>query len=264
MATCYRHPSRETRVSCSRCGNPICPECMTPSPVGMRCPECAGDTVKVRTVRSPSTDLPRVTVGLIALNVLIYLAEGNLAGSSANGSLAIDFGLFGPAVAAGDYYRLITCGFLHASLLHVGFNMLLLWLLGRELEQALGSAKFAALYVTSLLAGSFGALLLTPNALTVGASGAVFGLMGATAAILYARGINPFQTGIGALIIFNLLFSLAGSNISLGGHLGGLIGGGLAGLAFAWAERRGKPDALGWAACAAISAVSVAASLAVV
>lgn len=264
MATCYRHPSRETRVSCSRCGKPICPDCMTPSPVGMRCPDCAGDRVKVRTVHSASSDVPRVTAVLIAINLLVYLAEGNVGGSAASGSLTIDYGLFGPAVADGDYYRMITSGFLHANLIHVGFNMLLLWLLGRELEGELGPWKFLALYFTSLLAGSFGALLLSPNSLTVGASGAVFGLMGATAAILYARGINPFQTSIGGLIIINLLFSLAGSNISLGGHLGGLIGGGLCGLAFAWAERHGRPDALGWAACAVVSVASVAASLAVI
>ncbi len=264
MATCYRHHSRETRVSCSRCGKPICPDCMTPSPVGMRCPDCAGDRVKVRGVRSTSSDLPRVTAALIAINVVIYLAQGNLAGTGARGTLAGDYGLFGPAVANGDYYRLITAGFLHAGLIHVGFNMLLLWLIGRELEVELGSVKFTALYVTSLLAGSFGALLLSPNALTVGASGAVFGLMGATAAILYSRGINPFQTSIGSLIIFNLLFSVIGSNISIGGHLGGLIGGGLAGLAFAWAGRHGRPDAVGWAACLAIAALSVVGSRAVV
>ena len=260
MATCYRHPSRETRVSCSRCGKPICPECMTPSPVGMRCPDCAGDRVKVRTVRDTSQSVPPVTAALIALNVLAYLVA-----SGANTvRFRIDYGLFGPSVADGEYYRLITSGFLHDGLIHIGFNMLLLWLIGRELEVDLGRWKFLALYFTSLLAGSFGALLLSPNALTIGASGAVFGLMGATAAILYSRGINPLRTNIGMLIMFNLLFSIGGSNISLGGHLGGLIGGGLAGLAFAWAERHSRPDALGWAVCAVIAALAVLGSLAVV
>lgn len=260
MATCYRHPSRETRVSCSRCGKPICPECMTPSPVGMRCPDCAGDRVKVRTVRDTSQGVPPVTAVLIGLNLLIYLVA-----SGANTiRFRIDYGLFGPSVADGEYYRLITSGFLHDGLIHIGFNMLLLFLIGRELEVELGRWKYLALYFTSLLAGSFGALLLSPNALTIGASGAVFGLMGATAAILYSRGINPLRTNIGMLIILNLLFSLGGSNISLGGHLGGLIGGGLAGLAFAWAERHSRPDALGWAACAVIAAAAVLGSLAVV
>lgn len=237
---------------------------MTPSPVGMRCPDCAHDRTKVRTVRNTSSDIPRVTAALIAVNVLVYLAEGNLGASGATGSLTIDYGLFGPAVANGDVYRLVTSGFLHAGLLHVGFNMFLLWLLGRELENEMGSPKFAALYFASLLAGSFGALLLSPNALTVGASGAVFGLMGAAAAILYARGVNPFQTNIGTLIIFNLLFSLVGGNISLGGHLGGLIGGGIIGLAFAWAERHGRPPVIGWAVCVAVAVGAVAASLATV
>ena len=264
MTTCYRHPSRETRVSCSRCGKPICPDCMTPSPVGMRCPDCAGDRTKVRTIASTSSDVPRVTVALISLNLIAFLFEGSFGASRATGSLATDFGLFGPAVAAGDWYRLVTCGFLHAGPIHIGFNMLLLWLLGRELEQLLGPWRFAALYLSSLLAGSFGALLLSPNALTVGASGAVFGLMGATAAIQYARGINPMHTDIGGLIGINLVLSVVLSNISLGGHLGGLIGGGLIGLAFATDERRGRGGAAGWAACVVVAAVAVAGSLAVV
>lgn len=265
MDTCYRHPSRETGVSCSRCGNPICPDCMTASPVGMRCPDCSRDRTKTRTIRAPSTDIPRVTGVLIALNVLVYLAEGSIGISAGlHGSLGSDFGLFGPSVADGQVYRLVTSGFLHAGLIHIGFNMLLLWLLGRELEVELGSWRFGALYGASLLAGSFGALLLSPNALTVGASGAVFGLMGATAAILHSRGINPLRTNIGTLIIINLLFSVGGNNISLGGHLGGLIGGGLIGLAFAWSGRRARGLPVGWIAVAAVASAAVAGSLAVV
>ena len=134
--TCYRHPNRETGVSCSNCGRPICPDCMTPTPVGMRCPECAQQ--RTRVVRNP-TGTPSgfgafpATAVLIAINVVVYLIEigtgsGGLSGVS--GGIGIDFGLFGPFVAEGEWYRLVTAGFLHAGFLHLGFNMLLLFFLG--------------------------------------------------------------------------------------------------------------------------------------
>lgn len=255
--TCYRHPGRETRVACSSCGRPICPDCMRPSPVGMRCPECAAHrtpVTRMRDVTAPAT--PAVTVGLIAANVLVFLGEGNLGLGGASGPLLRDFALFGPAVADGEWYRLITGGFLHANLVHLAFNMLLLWLLGRELEGELGRARFLGIYVASLLAGSFGALLFNPLALTVGASGAVFGLMGAAAAMLYARGVNPLQTGIGSLILLNLFISFVIPNISIGGHLGGLIGGAVCGYVVAIGERRGSSGAAGWAAIVLVAVPS--------
>jgi membrane associated rhomboid family serine protease len=133
--------------------------------------------------------------------------------------------------------------------------------LGNMLEPALGSVRFAALYFTSLLAGSFGALLLTPDKVTVGASGAVFGLMGATFFELRARGVDPFQAGIGGLILINLVFSFAVSNISVGGHVGGLVGGSLAALAFQAGDRM-RSRALGLAACAALAAAAALAGVA--
>src|SRR3954447_3726727 len=160
MAVCYRHPNRETGVSCSNCGRPICPDCMTPTPVGMRCPQCARQTTKVRNVRT-SYDQPVVTIALIAINVLVYF------GGSTRAGFTSDFGLYGPAVASGELYRLVTAGFLHGGLLHIGFNMYILWFLGNLLEPALGHVRFAALYFASLLGGAFGALLLSPEALTV-------------------------------------------------------------------------------------------------
>ena len=165
--------------------------------------------------------------------MLAYLAEGNFGVSGGSGALFRDGALFGPLVADGEWWRLITYGFLHAGLLHIGFNMLLLWLLGREMEPQLGTPRFLGIYFSSLLAGAFGALLVSPNAATVGASGAIFGLMGAAAAILYARGVNPFQTDIGMLILFNLGLGFFVSNVSIGGHIGGLVGGVLGGLAVA-------------------------------
>src|SRR5438094_1725807 len=129
MATCYRHPNRETGVSCSNCGRAICPDCMTPTPVGMRCPECARDRTKVRTVRTMHSE-PRVTYALIAINVVLFLASGQFGLQASRGdSLYARFALWGPAVhVQHEYWRLITGGFLHAGLLHIGFNMYLLYL----------------------------------------------------------------------------------------------------------------------------------------
>jgi membrane associated rhomboid family serine protease len=241
--TCYRHPDRETRVSCSSCGRPICPDCMTPTPVGMRCPECMQQRTKVvQGVGGGSEGFRRApaTFALIALNVVAYLIEIASGGGGFSDSVnrvTVDFGLFGPAVAEGEWYRLVTSGFLHASPIHIGFNMLLLYFLGRLLEPALGTPRFLALYFASLLAGSMGALLLDPNALTLGASGAVFGLAGATFVIARGRGMDAIAGEIGFLIVFNLIFSFLVPGISVGGHLGGLVAGVLCALAIVAGER---------------------------
>jgi len=260
--TCYRHPNRVTGVSCSSCGRPICPDCMTPTPVGMRCPECAKQRTKVHSMSTVRSE-PRVTVAIIIVCVLAFLGSGSFGlGNSGGSRLLNDFALFGPAIDGNsEYWRLITGGFLHAGLLHIAFNMYLLWILGQMLEPTLGSARFAALYFTALLWGSFGALLLSPDAVTVGASGAVFGLMGAAAVELRSRGINPFQTDIGMLILFNLALSFVLSGISIGGHIGGLIGGALAGMALGYADRH-RNRALGYAACAVLAAFAIVGGIA--
>lgn len=243
MATCYRHPNRETGVSCSACGKPICPECMTPTPVGMRCPECARQKTKV--VRGTGTgsgfDKAPATFVLIGLNVIAYLAEvasgaGGLGGGTITG-ITLDFGLFGPSVADGEWYRILTSGFLHASLFHLGFNMFALYVIGQLLEPALGTARFLAVYFASLIAGSFGALLLDPNALTVGASGAVFGIFGATMIIARGRGMNEIASQLGLLLVLNLAITFTVSNISVGGHLGGLAAGPLCAVVIVAGER---------------------------
>src|SRR4051795_7131372 len=183
MATCYRHPSRETNVSCSNCGRPICPDCMTSTSVGMRCPECARQSTQVRRV-TRSSETPTLTYILIGINVAVALG-GFLSGANATGggvgasTLLNDGSVSRFAIEQGEYWRLITAGFLHAGLLHLGFNMFSLWVLGGILEPAIGRLRFGLIYFVSLLAGSFGALLLEPSAPTVGASGAIFGLMGA-------------------------------------------------------------------------------------
>jgi membrane associated rhomboid family serine protease len=263
MATCYRHPSRETGVSCSNCGRPICPDCMTPTSVGMRCPECSRERTRVHRLPTTASE-PVVTYALIAICFVAWLLEGSVGNPT---RVFVDGALFGPSISIGhDYWRLVTGGFLHATgtqgILHIGFNMYLLWILGRMLEPVLGSMRFGVIYFTALLAGSFGSLLVSPDAVTVGASGAVFGLMGAAAVELHARGVNPFQTGIGGLIIINLIFSFTFSNISVGGHIGGLVGGALAALAFQQADQR-RVRPFGFAACAALAAAAAAGGIAV-
>jgi len=269
MATCYRHSNRETGVSCSNCGNPICPDCMTPTPVGMRCPECARQRTRVRTAQTMAAGGVEVTRILIGINVLAWIAELSSGGQTGNvyihGALTGEY--FGmPGVAHGEYWRLVTGAFLHlptvgGGVIHIGFNMYLLWILGQMLEPALGPVRFGALYLTSLLAGSFGALLVNPNVPTVGASGAVFGLMGAAFVELRARGIDPFRAGIGGLIVFNLILSFAFSNISVAGHIGGLVGGVLATLALRAGDRM-RSRAVGLVGCAALSVFAVVAGIA--
>src|SRR3954453_4614548 len=264
MATCYRHPSRETGVSCSNCGRPICPDCMTPTPVGMRCPECAKQRTPVRNLAAPRGGT-QVTVVLIAINVIAFVAElssGGTAISDVGGSVIRRGALFGPSISIDhEYYRLVTSGFLHAGFIHIAFNMYLLWILGQMLEPALGGVRFAAIYVTALLAGSFGALLVAPNSVTVGAPGAVLGLMGAAFVELRARGIDPFQAGIGGLILINLAISFVIPGIAWRGHIGGLIGGALAMFAIRAGDRyRSMP--LGLALCVVLSAIAVAGAIA--
>jgi membrane associated rhomboid family serine protease len=265
MATCYRHPSRETGVSCSNCGRPICPDCMTTTPVGMRCPECAKQRTRVVRMRNIAS-VPRVTYALIAVNVLAFLTEQGqftLFGSEIHGKVIDEGVLFREALASphDQYWRLVTSAFLHENFIHIGFNMYLLYLLGLMLEPAIGSVRFAVIYATALLAGSFGVVFATAGP-SLGASGAIFGLMGAAVVELRARRIGVMQSGIGALIIFNLVFTFASPDISVGAHIGGLIGGFLAGLAIRTADQRRLP-ALGFAACALICAAAVAGALAV-
>jgi membrane associated rhomboid family serine protease len=261
MATCYRHPDRETGVSCSNCERPICPDCMTPTPVGMRCPECSKQTTKVRNVRAWNDAPPRVAIGLIAVNVLIFLGTTSQSGlGSGGGSFFADYGLFGPAVGEpfNEYWRLVTSGFLHSGILHVGFNMYILWFLGNLLEPSLGPVRFAGLYLASLLSGSFAVVLLQPNALTVGASGAIFGLMGAAFMMQRARGIDPMQSGIGPIILLNLALGFVIPNVSVAGHVGGLVGGALTGFLMDQAQNARRGIALPLAACALVGGLAFA------
>ncbi len=260
---CYRHPGRESGVRCRRCEQFICPDCMITAPVGFQCPACVKAAPAVRPLRSLVTR-PVVTLTLIAASVALFVPS--LAGgaflSGGGGELADRLAVNGPDVAAGEWWRLITSGFLHFGLIHIGFNMLILFQLGSMLEPALGRARFALLYAAALLGGSFGALLLDPEAFTAGASGAVYGLMGAAFVGMRRRGVDPMQSGIGGLLVINLLLTFVIPGISIGGHLGGLVAGSAAGAAlFATEGTEPGRRALGTAAAAAVAAVAVAGAL---
>jgi membrane associated rhomboid family serine protease len=257
---CYRHPDRETGLSCSECGRPICYECMTPAPVGLRCPEHSGKPQGVRRVTAAATRattgvgarrVNAVTMALIGLNMFVYAAElaagGTLQGTSnwifehcsliangvyQNGHLipvshdqTIPPGFDAAGVVNGEWWRLITSAFLHYGPLHLAMNMVSLYFAGSILEQVIGRWRFLLLYLVSGLAGAAGALLWSPDSATVGASGAIFGILGALF-VLERRGNIATGGQVAALIVLNLVITFAySSSISVGGHLGGLVGG---------------------------------------
>lgn len=239
---------------------------MTPTSVGMRCPECSREKTKVRTARN-LVAAPHVTYALIAINALVYLGAtigGERVAGSGGGSVLLHGGLFGPAISQGhEYWRIVTSGFLHANLLHIGFNMFFLYVLGGMLEPALGSGRFLAVYLVSLIGGSFGALLVTPDALTVGASGACFGVLGGAIALAMDRGIPIMQSGLGTTAIINIAFSIAIPGISIGGHIGGLATGFVVvyGL-LEFGEGRGR-SALAYGGCVLLGVGLFVASIAV-
>jgi membrane associated rhomboid family serine protease len=265
---CYRHPNRETLVSCSECGRPICEECMTFAPVGIRCPDHSGlpqgtarMTQGARRVSFEGTGA-LVTKTLIGINVGIYLLELALGGqiNGTGNEIYLDGRLYGPDVANGDWWRLFTAMFLHYGPIHLAFNMLALWWFGAAVEQVLGRGRYLLLYLVSGLAGSAGALLLSPEKFTVGASGAIFGILGAAFVLERQR---TYVLGGGALgiIALNLAFTLFVPGISIGGHLGGLAGGALGILALSRFGRGhavyGRPGLLGVAGLVAIGLASV-------
>ena len=236
--TCYRHPDRRAGVICQRCDRPICPDCMHQASVGFQCPECAraGKQKVIRTRDLRSGGLLATNL-LIAVNVAIFFA-GIGSGLETRDSVIVDGGLVARAVdlsghligvAEGQWWRIFSSGFLHANVIHIGFNCFVLYQLGQLMEPVLGRWRFGLVYVFALVSGSFGVLLVEPNHFTVGASGAVFGMMGAAVAAMRSRGINPFQTSLGGTILLNLLITFSIPGISIGGHVGGLVGGFVAG-----------------------------------
>jgi membrane associated rhomboid family serine protease len=277
---CYRHPDRETGLSCSECGRPVCADCANFGPVGIRCPDHAsvrraGPTTRIKprpVRRAPGVALASgnapITKALIAINVAIYLltvAQGRGL-SSPGGALFDKFVLVGSSffVGGGDlthhheWWRLVTAMFLHASILHIGFNMYALWVIGAPLEQYLGRARYIGLYFVSGLAGSAGALLQTPYTPVLGASGAIFGILGAMM-ILEWQVTGRLAGQAAALVAINLGISFIIPGISWGGHVGGLIGGILIMLAYAhWSDRgRAQYGQLGLGGVLGLLAVAV-------
>lgn len=267
--TCYRHPDREALLKCSRCERPICADDMIDAPVGYQCRECAQGGQPVRRLGDLFVQ-PLVSQTLVGIIAVVFLLSRTM-------PLAQQFGLV-PVLVGVEPYRLITSAFLHASLIHVGFNGLLLWRLGQMLEPVLGHLRFAALYLAGLAGGSLGVVGLawltvhtplgtipllntlfgtSPVSVTIGASGAVFGLMGAALAGMRTRGINPWDTGIGGLVLLNLAITFLIPNISVGGHLGGLAAGFLAGrVLFVEASRARRAAIVTFAGAAALLAAA--------
>jgi membrane associated rhomboid family serine protease len=267
---CYRHPDRETGLSCSDCGRPICADCATFAPVGIRCPDHAG--TRKGPVSRPRQQLVRrapgvalatgsapITKALIAINVAIFLVTASQSGSFSQpgGNLYVRWVLFGPLVVHGGWYRLVTAMFLHASIIHIGFNMYALWVIGTPVEQYLGRARYIGLYFVSGLAGSAGGLLQAPHEPILGASGAIFGILGAML-ILEWQITGRLAGNAMTWILINIVISFTIPNISWGGHIGGLIGGILITLGYAhWRGGRAQYGQLGLGGVVGLIAVAV-------
>jgi membrane associated rhomboid family serine protease len=245
---------------------------MTSTPVGMRCPECARQKTQVRNpVGAAGRNDAPATYAIMAICVAAFVAEiasgGTIGGGG--GTVTERGGLFAYGlnsagdtigVAFGQPYRLVTAAFLHAGLIHIGFNMFALYILGNLLEPAIGTARFVGIYAVSVLSGSFLVMVMDPNQLTVGASGGIFGLMSAAFLIARDRGLDQLASQIGLFVIINLAFTFGANNISIGGHIGGLVGGAIAALVVNQLDRRRIPNAktLEYAALAALCVLAVA------
>ncbi|MGZ8691362.1 MAG: rhomboid family intramembrane serine protease [Gaiellaceae bacterium] len=269
--TCYRHPDRVTGLSCSECGRPICTECMTMAPVGIRCPEHSGKpqgvqrvTRGVRRAAFEGTGA-KVTKALVAINVAVYVAElATGGGVNGTGSTIYLHGvLFGPLLEQGEWWRLVTAAFLHYGPVHLIMNMIGLYWFGSLLEERIGSGRYLMLYLVSGLAGSAGALLWSKGFLTptVGASGAIFGILGAGLVLEQQRDYVFGGSALGVILInFVLTFSI--SSISKGGHIGGLVGGIVCALGLTRFGRGhaayGRPGLLGTATIVLVGVASIA------
>jgi membrane associated rhomboid family serine protease len=266
VPVCYRHGDRETYIRCSRCDRSICPECMVSAAVGFQCPECLKEGRA--SVREPKTVLGgrvsaqaqagQVSKALIAVNVLVFLLI-QFAGPETRGRILTDYALIGfggsaegtIGVADGEWYRLLTATFLHQMTFHLFANMLALWFLGPPLEALLGRLRFAALYLLSALGGSAASYAISdPNGFSIGASGAVFGLIGAM--LVIGRKLQYDLRMFVMVLAFNVVIGfLPGLNIDWRAHFGGLVVGLFLGFAFAYAPHA-RRNLLHLLACLAV------------
>jgi membrane associated rhomboid family serine protease len=277
---CYRHPDRETRVSCSECGRGVCPDCMVFAPVGIRCLDHAGGREparpavqrRVRAARSGTMSqaglVTRILIGVNVAVFLVNLAQGASLGRN-GGSLFENWLLIAQAVdsngdlvgvAEGQWYRMLTAAFLHGGIIHLAFNMYFLWIVGTAMEATIGRWRYLALYFATALAGSAGALVMSPNSPTVGASGALFGILGA-AVVLERQGHHVLGGQALGIAVLNFAITFLIPNISIGGHLGGFVGGLVGGLALSRFGRGhaayGRLGVAGVAGLVAVAAGSV-------
>lgn len=267
VAHCTRHPDRVTGRSCTRCGRPACGECLVQASVGSQCIDCVrrsrpSTSTRVRYWNARQSILVTLVLIVINVGVFLWVVTGDVGAAGFGSQISereFQLGLNKFILQITDeWYRLVTAGFLHFGILHIGMNMWLLYQLGQMLEPPLGRVRFGLLYMASLLGGSLGALVIQADrgGLHGGASGAVFGLMAAAAIGMQRRGVNVFQTGIGALLVINLVLTFTIPGISIGGHVGGAVAGALCGvvmLAPSW-----KPVPV-WATYVAPLAVAVGA-----
>jgi membrane associated rhomboid family serine protease len=239
---------------------------MTQTSVGPRCPECSGRRISIRRPGFLMGRDPHLTYLLMAVNIGLFAITNPrpLSGSSIN-QLGADLALTRSGVANGEYYRLVTSEFIHFGVLHIAFNMYALYLLGSALERYVGTLRFGIIYGISALTASLGALILTPHGLTAGASGAIFGLMGAMLVLERHRGVALLGGSIGGLLVINLLITFGVAGISIGGHIGGLIGGIVTGVVLSGFGRGhlayGRMSPLTVLTLMAITAGTIAASL---
>ena len=239
--SCYRHPGRPTYVRCNRCERYICGDCMRSAAVGQQCVECV--RAGARTIRQPRTRFggrlrsatPVVTYVLIAVNVLAFVLQ------MASGTMEKDLALWSPAVAQGQLYRLVTSAFLHYGATHLLLNMWALYVVGPPLEMWLGRLRFGALYALSGLGGSVLVYLVSPlDTATAGASGAIFGLFGAT--FVVGKRLAVDVRWVVAVVAFNLVFTflvplISSQRISWQAHLGGLVSGAVVAAAYVYPPR---------------------------
>lgn len=241
---CFRHPERPTGLRCTRCERPACPDCLREAAVGYQCVDCVArgqqGMRRQRTIAGAQlSNKPLVVPALIVANVLVFLVTAVQAGSGTQNSSSVLFeelSLRPLGVAGGQWWGLVTSGFLHIGLAHLAMNMIALWVIGRDLELLLGRLRFASVYGLSLLGGSTAVFLFGDlQAPVAGASGAVYGLMGgiAVAALRLKVSLRPVLI----VIAINIVLTLSIPGLSLLGHFGGLIAGALATAALVYAPR---------------------------